>query len=74
MIEVGQKWEHLKRGHQYEILDTDAAMQIAPERVGAHRARQLEAMAFVAYRRVGEARIFFRPADEFLDGRFRRVE
>lgn len=75
MIEPGQNWVHLKTGGTYEIIDVRARMQISWQRLPSPAcsltAEGLEAMEFVAYRRAyGGETIYFRPREEFLDGRF----
>lgn len=69
-IEIGQKWRHKKRGSVYEIVGTDAAIQIA---VKGEDYGWLEEEDFIAYRPVNGHRLFFRVYEEFMDGRFERL-
>jgi len=69
-IEVGQQWRHKKRGSVYEIVATDASMQIA---VKGEDYGWLEEEDFIAYRPVNGHRLFFRMREEFLDGRFEQM-
>lgn len=70
-IEVGQLWRHKKVDHVYEVIDTGARVQMATDPVGRH----FETWFFIAYRLEGTERpIYFRPVNEFLDGRFERVQ
>lgn len=69
-IETGQKWRHKKRGSEYEIVATDAALQISCK---GEDYGWLEDEDFVVYRPVNGHRLFFRMREEFLDGRFELV-
>lgn len=72
-IESGQKWKHKKRGTFYEIVATDAAIQITS--IGDDEMQDmLEDEAWIAYRAVDGHRLYFRMREEFLDGRFERVD
>lgn len=68
-IQVGQQWRHKKRGSVYEIVATDAALQIATK---GEDYGWLEDEDFIAYRPMNGYRLFFRMREEFLDGRFER--
>lgn len=68
----GSVWRHKKRGGIYEIVDNDAAVQISNS-LFTDVAVALEEERWVAYRPVNGHRLFFRMAEEFLDGRFEKV-
>lgn len=67
-IEVGQKWRHKKRGSEYEIVATDASIQIAS--IGDDEMQSmLEDEDWIAYRPINGHKLIFRMREEFLDGR-----
>jgi hypothetical protein len=70
-IAIGQHWQHKKRGSVYEIVDTDAAIQISA--LTADKSAMLEAQDWIAYRNIAGGKLVFRMREEFLDGRFERV-
>jgi hypothetical protein len=70
-IGTGQIWRHRRRNSYYEIMSVDAAMQCSSfGSVG----EKMEALHFIAYRAVNDFKLFFRPRDEFLDGRFEFIK
>jgi hypothetical protein len=71
-IENGQKWRHRRRGSIYEIVDSDASIQVAS--LGSELEDQLEGEIWIAYRPVNGHKLFFRMREEFLDGRFEQVD
>lgn len=70
-IEIGERWRHRKRGIVYEIIATSANLQCSA-------APEFEAMFdddhFIVYKSVRTGAFWIRPAPEFLDGRFEKVE
>lgn len=71
-IATGQQWRHKKRGSVYEIVATDAAIQITS--IGDDEMQDmLEDEDWIAYRQVDGHRLYFRMREEFLDGRFEKV-
>jgi hypothetical protein len=75
-VAVGQHWKHKKRGSTYEIVAIDAAIQISS--IGDDEMQDmLEDEDWIVYRSVSPIishRLYFRMREEFLDGRFERVE
>lgn len=69
-IQRGQKWRHKKRGSVYEIVQTNAALQISCK---GEDYGWMEEEDFIAYRTVDGERLFFRMREKFLDGRFELV-
>jgi len=71
MIEVGQKWRHKTRQTVYEIVSTTASLQCAtaPDFEAA-----FEDDVWIVYRNVATLADSVRLKEEFLDGRFERVE
>lgn len=70
----GTQWRHKKRpGVIYEIVDDDASIHIS-EVVTDEQAEILEEEAWFAYRPVNGHKLYFRMGQEFLDGRFERVD
>jgi hypothetical protein len=71
-IESGQQWRHKKRGSVYEIVATDAMIQITS--IGDDEMQDmLEDEEWIAYRPIDGHKLFFRMREEFLDGRFEQV-
>lgn len=71
-IAPGQQWKHKKRGSVYEIVATDAAIQITT--IGDDEMQDmLEDEDWIAYRPINGHRLYFRMREEFLDGRFEQL-
>lgn len=74
-------YRHLKRGTLYEVVGR-ARMQIGPEQlpqikklnVAQAACRCLERKTYVVYRSLDDGRLYVRPEQEFLDGRFVPME
>lgn len=66
----GPLWRHRERGSDYEVVDHDASLQCssAPE-----IERHFEGKTFTVYRSQETGKIFLRPTDEFMDGRFEKI-
>lgn len=58
-------WRHKKRGTSYTIL-AEGELHSAEFSV-------LNGSTLVAYRDVDSGKVWFRPKDEFFDGRFERI-
>jgi hypothetical protein len=65
------RYRHKKRGTTYEIITHDASMQCSavPDFEG-----MFEDDNWTVYRNVDTGAIYVRPTDEFMDGRFERIE
>ena len=70
-IETGQKWRHKKRGTVYEIVSTSASIQCA---TAPEFEKMFEEEWWVVYRNTTTNAIWVRLFEEFMDGRFERVE
>lgn len=68
---IGTIWRHKKRGITYEVMADQASMQCsaAPE-----FERLFDDEDWIVYRNITTGLVWVRPAPEFLDGRFERVE
>jgi hypothetical protein len=68
---IGQHWKHKVRGHVYEIVSETASLQMScdPEVEARY-----ENDDFVVYRNVKNGAVWIRPTEEFMDGRFERVD
>lgn len=64
-------WRHKKRGTTYEIVTDSAFLQCsaAPE-----FERAFEDDAWTVYRSLQTGAVYIRPTEEFLDGRFERID
>jgi hypothetical protein len=69
-IEVGQKWQHKKRGSIYEIVHTTASIQCTSDLA----VQAYEDEDWIAYRPIAGHALHFRLREEFLDGRFEKVD
>lgn len=66
-----EAWRHKKRGSVYEVVTQAASIQVsaAPdieERYGH--------VPWTVYRSIETGLLYLRPTEEFLDGRFERIE
>lgn len=69
-IYTGQTWKHVKRGHIYRIVSTNAKIQVSF--IGDKTMEEiLESSQWIAY--TDGSGLYFREYKEFLDGRFVRV-
>lgn len=68
---IGSRWRHKKRGTTYEIVSETASLQCAsvPE-----VETLFEDDYFIVYRSEQTGADYVRPAPEFLDGRFERLD
>jgi len=65
------KWRHKKRGTIYDVLTDSASLQCsaAPE-----FEEMFDDHDWTVYRSIATGAIYIRPTEEFLDGRFERIE
>jgi hypothetical protein len=65
------RWRHRKRGSVYEALSHSALLQCstAPEFEAAFKSKD-----WTVYRNIETGIFYIRPTEEFLDGRFERVD
>lgn len=68
---VGSRWRHKKRGTTYEVVSDAASLPCSA-------APEFESLFdddyFVVYRSEETGAFYLRPAPEFLDGRFERLD
>jgi hypothetical protein len=67
---VGTKWRHKRRGMVYEVLFDRAFIQCsaAPE-----VEERFDGDSWIIYQNVNTKAVYFRPREEFADGRFERL-
>ena len=64
-------WRHKKRGTTYEIIDDSASLQCA---AAEEFERMFEDDSWTVYRNINTGAVYVRPTEEFLDGRFEKIE
>lgn len=67
----GEHWRHKVRGHVYEILTDTASIQCS---AAPDFEAQFENENWTVYRNIATGAVWVRPTEEFIDGRFERVE
>lgn len=67
---IGSVWRHKTRGTTYEVIADHASMQCATD---PDLEERFEAECWIVYRSERTGAVTFRLAEEFLDGRFERV-
>jgi hypothetical protein len=65
------RWRHKKRGTTYEVLSDTASLQCASAPAFEE---QFEDDLWTVYRSEATQAIYIRPTEEFLDGRFEKIE
>lgn len=69
---MSEFWRHKKRGSVYEVISTGAFMQCS---TFPHVEEAFSGTSFTIYKRVDAIDLFFvRPTNEFMDGRFEKIE
>jgi len=65
------RWRHKKRGTTYEVITDSASLQCsaAPE-----FEKMFDDDVFTVYRSEQTGAVYVRPTEEFLDGRFEKLE
>lgn len=68
---MSELWRHKKRGTVYEIFTDSASLQCS---VAEDFERMFEDDSWTVYRNIETGHVWVRPTEEFLDGRFERIE
>lgn len=64
-------WKHKKRGSVYEVITDTASIQCSADPAFEQR---FEDESWTVYRNIHTQSIWVRPTEEFLDGRFEKIE
>lgn len=71
MSDAFTRWRHKKRGTVYEIVTSLASLQCS---CAPGVEADFEDDTFTVYRNVKTGAFYVRPTEEFMDGRFERVD